>query len=87
MHFQFKEEVEKRNTGFCLPYKMDRGKIEDTGNGTAYSIKYVSDKQGEFYVKPISALTSSRKCFMHDASRKALYEHSYRLGKKVKEAR
>ncbi|ELT90263.1 hypothetical protein CAPTEDRAFT_124048 [Capitella teleta] len=36
---QFKEEVEKGNTGFCLPYKMDRGKIEDTGNGTAYSIK------------------------------------------------
>ena len=38
---QFKEEVEKGNTGFCLPYKMDKGRIEDTSTGTAYSIKLV----------------------------------------------
>uniref|UniRef100_A0A8C6SK66 Beclin-1 n=1 Tax=Neogobius melanostomus TaxID=47308 RepID=A0A8C6SK66_9GOBI len=39
---QFKEEVEKGDTGFCLPYRMDvdKGKIEDTGgNGGSYSIK------------------------------------------------
>ncbi|KAK2143139.1 hypothetical protein LSH36_874g01079 [Paralvinella palmiformis] len=36
---QFKEEVEKGNTGFCLPYKMDKGRIEDTSTGTSYSIK------------------------------------------------
>ncbi|KAL5006135.1 hypothetical protein ScPMuIL_017293 [Solemya velum] len=36
---QFKEEVEKGDTGFCLPYKMERGKIEDTSTGTSYSIK------------------------------------------------
>jgi len=36
---QFKEEVEKGDTGFCLPYRMDKGKIEDTGSGNSYSIK------------------------------------------------
>ncbi|XP_032821445.1 beclin-1 isoform X3 [Petromyzon marinus] len=39
---QFKEEVEKGDTGFCLPYKMDveKGRIEDTGGtGGSYSIK------------------------------------------------
>ncbi|XP_013407864.1 beclin-1-like [Lingula anatina] len=36
---QFKAEVEKGNTGFNLPYKIDKGKIEDTSTGTSYSIK------------------------------------------------
>uniref|UniRef100_A0A3B4BZ73 Beclin-1 n=1 Tax=Pygocentrus nattereri TaxID=42514 RepID=A0A3B4BZ73_PYGNA len=40
---QFKEEVEKGDTGFCLPYSrmdVDKGKIEDTGgSGGSYSIK------------------------------------------------
>ena len=36
---QFKEEVEKGDTQFCLPYKMDKGKIEDPNTGTSYSIK------------------------------------------------
>lgn len=36
---QFKEEVEKGDTGFCLPYKMEKGKIEDSSTGTSYSIK------------------------------------------------
>lgn len=39
---QFKEEVERGDTGFCLPYRMDveKGKIEDTGgSGGSYSIK------------------------------------------------
>lgn len=35
---QFKEEVEKGDTGFSLPYKMEKGKIED-GTGNSYSIK------------------------------------------------
>lgn len=38
---QFKEEVEKGNSGFCLPYKMSKGKIEDPATGNSYSIKYV----------------------------------------------
>lgn len=37
---QFKEEMEKGNSEFCLPYKMDKGKIEDSATGTSFSIKY-----------------------------------------------
>lgn len=36
---QFKEEVERGDSQFCLPYKMDKGKIEDTTAGASYSIK------------------------------------------------
>ena len=36
---QFKEEVEKGDSGFCLPYRMEKGKIEDSSSGTSYSIK------------------------------------------------
>ncbi|XP_041374609.1 beclin-1-like isoform X2 [Gigantopelta aegis] len=36
---QFKEEVEKGDTGFCLPYRMEKGKIEDSSTGNSYSIK------------------------------------------------
>lgn len=38
---QFKEEVEKGDSGFCLPYRMDKGKIEDSSTGSSYSIKCV----------------------------------------------
>ena len=36
---QFKEEVAKDDASFCLPYRMDRGKIEDVKTGNSYSIK------------------------------------------------
>ncbi|XP_033217113.1 beclin-1-like protein isoform X1 [Belonocnema kinseyi] len=36
---QFKEKVEKGDSGFSLPYRMDRGKIEDSATGNSYSIK------------------------------------------------
>lgn len=36
---QFKEEVEKGDSGFCLPYEMEKGKIKDPGNGNTYSVK------------------------------------------------
>jgi len=36
---QFKEEVERGDSGFCLPYRMDKGKIEDPATGNSYSIK------------------------------------------------
>jgi len=36
---QFKEEMEKVNSEFRLPYRMARGKIEDTATGTSLSIK------------------------------------------------
>ena len=36
---QFKEEIEKGDDGFCLPYRMDKGRIEDPSTGTTYSVK------------------------------------------------
>ncbi|XP_043473752.1 beclin-1-like protein [Leptopilina heterotoma] len=36
---QFKEKVEKGDSGFSLPYRMDKGKIEDSATGNSYSIK------------------------------------------------
>lgn len=36
---QFKEEVEKGDSTFCFPYRMDKGKIEDSVTGNSYSIK------------------------------------------------
>lgn len=36
---QFKEELEKGDTSFCLPYRMDKGRIEDSSTGISYSIK------------------------------------------------
>ncbi|XP_050418102.1 beclin-1 [Patella vulgata] len=36
---QFKEEVERGDTSFCLPYRMEKGKIEDSNSGNSYSIK------------------------------------------------
>lgn len=37
---QFKEEVERGESGFCLPYRVEKGKVEDTTSGNSYSIKY-----------------------------------------------
>ena len=36
---QFQQEVEKRDTKFLLPYKMEKGKIIDSTTGNSYSIK------------------------------------------------
>lgn len=36
---QFKEKVEDGDSSFHLPYKMDKGRIEDTRTGNTYSIK------------------------------------------------
>lgn len=36
---QFKEEIEKGDSGFYLPYRMDKGKIEDNPSGNSYSVK------------------------------------------------
>ncbi|XP_036323452.1 beclin-1-like protein [Rhagoletis pomonella] len=36
---QFRQEVEKRDTEFLLPYKMEKGKIIDPSTGNSYSIK------------------------------------------------
>lgn len=36
---QFKEKVEQGDKDFCLPYRMNKGKIEDSTTDTSYSIK------------------------------------------------
>ncbi|KAF5281826.1 hypothetical protein FQA39_LY05040 [Lamprigera yunnana] len=36
---QFKEKVEEGDKDFCLPYKMNKGKIEDSSSDANYSIK------------------------------------------------
>jgi len=36
---QFKEEVERGDSGFCLPYEMEKGKILDRATGNSYSVK------------------------------------------------
>jgi len=36
---QFKEEVERGDSGFCLPYEMEKGRIRDPANGNTFSVK------------------------------------------------
>jgi len=36
---QFKEEVERGDSGFCLPYEMEKGKIRDPATGNTFSVK------------------------------------------------
>jgi len=36
---QFKEWVEAGDSGFCLPYEMEKGRIRDPATGTAYSVR------------------------------------------------
>lgn len=47
---QFKEEVEKGDSGFCLPYRIDKGKLEDSATGNSFSVKFVYYLDFCFYV-------------------------------------
>ena len=58
MILQFKEEVEKGDSQFCLPYKMEKDKIEDTSNGQAFSIKYVHSSWHEISTRPITLISA-----------------------------
>lgn len=42
---QFKKEVEKGDTDFCLPYRMDKGKIEDSSSSYSIKIQFNSEEQ------------------------------------------
>ena len=33
------QQVEKGDSGFCLPYEMEKGKIRDPATGSTYSVK------------------------------------------------
>ncbi|XP_054258062.1 beclin-1-like protein [Macrosteles quadrilineatus] len=57
---QFKEEVEKGDSGFCLPYKMDRGKIEDASTGNSFSVKIQFNSE-EQWTKALKFLLTNLK--------------------------
>ncbi|XP_043272723.1 beclin-1-like protein isoform X2 [Venturia canescens] len=57
---QFKEQVEKGDSSFSLPYKMDRGKIEDSATGNSYSIKIQFNSE-EQWTKALKFLLTNLK--------------------------
>lgn len=57
---QFKEQVEKGDSEFCLPYKMDRGKIEDPATGNSYSVKIQFNSE-EQWTKALKYLLTNLK--------------------------
>lgn len=58
---QFKEQVEMGNTGFCLPYRIDKGKIEDTASPPhAYSIKIQFNSE-EHWTKALKYMLTNLK--------------------------
>ncbi|XP_071942613.1 beclin-1-like [Antedon mediterranea] len=57
---QFKEEVEKGDKGFCLPYPMVNGKIEDPSTKTSYSIKIQFNSE-EHWTKALKFMLTNLK--------------------------
>lgn len=57
---QFKEQVKKGDSEFCMPYKIDRGKIEDTATGNTYSIKIQFNSE-EQWTKALKYLLTNLK--------------------------
>ncbi|RWS28312.1 beclin-1-like protein [Leptotrombidium deliense] len=45
---QFREEMLKEDSTFCLPYRMEKGKIEDTKTNHSYSIKIQFNSEEEW---------------------------------------
>lgn len=56
---QFKEQVEKGDSGFLLPYKIDKGKFEDTA-GHSYSIRIQFNSE-EQWTKALKFLLTNLK--------------------------
>jgi len=57
---QFKEEVEKGDSGFCLPYKIDKGKLEDSTTGCSFSVKIQFNSE-EQWTKALKFLLTNLK--------------------------
>ncbi|XP_059475298.1 beclin-1-like protein [Neocloeon triangulifer] len=57
---QFKEEVERGESGFCLPYRVEKGKVEDTTSGNSYSIKIQFNSE-EQWTKALKFLLTNLK--------------------------
>lgn len=57
---QFKEQVEKDESNFRLPYKMDKGRIIDSINGSSYSIKMQTNSE-EQWTKALKFMLTNLK--------------------------
>uniref|UniRef100_T1E8Z0 Putative beclin-like protein n=1 Tax=Anopheles aquasalis TaxID=42839 RepID=T1E8Z0_ANOAQ len=57
---QFKEEIVRRDTDFCLPYLMEKGKIEDASTGSSFSIKIQFNSE-EQWTKALKYLLTNLK--------------------------
>lgn len=57
---QFKEQVEKDETNFKLPYKMEKGKIIDSINGYSFSIKMQTNSE-EQWTKALKFMLTNLK--------------------------
>lgn len=57
---QFKEKVEDGNDSFHLPYRMDKGKIEDKSAGKSYSVKIHLNSQ-EQWTKALKFMLTNLK--------------------------
>ncbi|KAL7286880.1 hypothetical protein TKK_0019011 [Trichogramma kaykai] len=57
---QFTEKVERGDSGFRLPYRMDKGKIDDTATGSSYSIKIQFNSE-EQWTKALKFLLTNLK--------------------------
>lgn len=57
---QFKEKVEDGDASFHLPYRMDKGKIEDKSTGKSYSIK-VQFNSEEQWTKALKFMLTNLK--------------------------
>ncbi|KAJ8673867.1 hypothetical protein QAD02_005129 [Eretmocerus hayati] len=56
---QFKETVEKRDSLFCLPYRVERGRLEDS-HGSSFSIKIQFNSE-EQWTKALKYLLTNMK--------------------------
>ena len=57
---QFKEEVEKGDSGFYLPYRMEKGKIFDSRGSGSYSIKIQFNSE-EHWTKALKFMLTNLK--------------------------
>lgn len=57
---QFKEQVERDESNFRLPYKMERGKIIDSINGYSFSIKMQTNSE-EQWTKALKFMLTNLK--------------------------
>lgn len=57
---QFKEKVEDGDSSFHLPYRMDKGKIEDKSSGKSYSVKIHLNSQ-EQWTKALKFMLTNLK--------------------------